>query len=63
MPGAGLEQHLVAVLANQLEAVVSGEAGAHDDGEVGPHLAHPLVEIEAGAVAGIMSSSTVSNFR
>src|SRR6188508_2103854 len=51
VPCAGLEQHLVAVLTNQLQAVVLGEAGAHDDREVGPHLAHPPIEVQTGAVA------------
>src|SRR6188768_273728 len=49
VPGARLEEHLVAVLPNQLEALVLGETGAHDDREVGPHLAHPAIEVEAGA--------------
>src|SRR4051812_39611482 len=51
VPGARLEEHLVTVLPNQLEALVLGEAGAHDDRQVGPHLAHPAIEVEAGTVA------------
>ena len=41
----------MAILADQLEAVVLGEPGADDDRQVGPHLADAPVEVEAGPVA------------